>query len=99
MTSVDLTLSAQEDLKGIWVYTYKRWGEAQADTYFDRIVTSCQAIGEGIARSKSVDGLAPNIRVHRCEQHYIFFLAETRPIILAILHSRMNKLARLKHRF
>ena len=29
--------AAEEDLIGIWVYTYRRWGEAQADKYLYQI--------------------------------------------------------------
>ena len=27
---------AEKDLLGIWDYTFKKWGTAQADTYLDR---------------------------------------------------------------
>ena len=33
---------AEEDLIGIWNYTIKKWGDAQADTYLDQL-------NEGIA--------------------------------------------------
>jgi toxin ParE1/3/4 len=34
--------------------------------------------------------LPDGIRIHRCEHHYIVWLAEDRPIIIAILHERMD---------
>ena len=38
------------------------------------------------------------IYVHRCEQHYIFFLPNEGPIVLAILHARMDFMRRLQER-
>lgn len=99
MRGFDLTQAAEEDLTGIWLHTHATWGLDQADNYFDLIVACCEAIGRGTALSKIVDGLTSGIRVHRCEQHYIFFIDNTRPVVLAILHGRMDFLERLKERF
>ncbi len=35
------------------------------------------------------------IRIHRCEHHYIVWLDEDRPVIIAILHERMDFMRRL----
>lgn len=98
MRNFELTLAAEEDLTGIWLYTHDTWGFDQAEKYYDQIVSCCEAVGSGKARSKPVKGLTDNINVHRCEQHYIFFLPSERPIILAILHGRMDFVARLQER-
>lgn len=98
MRPVDLTTTAEEDLTRIWGHTYETWGFDQAEKYYDQIVACCEAIGRGEARSKIIDGLANVIRVHRCEQHYIFFLVQERPVVLAILHGRMDFVARLQER-
>ena len=98
MQNVELTAAAEEDVTGIWLYSYETWGFDQAERYFDQIVSCCEAVGGGKARSKPVEGLADNIHVHRCEQHYIFFLPNGRPIVLAILHGRMDFIERLQER-
>lgn len=98
MRYVDLTTAAEEDLTGIWLYTYETWGFEQAEKYYDQIVSCCEAVGSGKARSKPAPGLTDNIHVHRCAQHYIFFLPDERPIVLAILHGRMDFIARLQER-
>lgn len=98
MPSYDLTLAAEEDLRGIWLYTYETWGFDQAETYFDQIERCCEAVGERQARSKIIDELPNNVRIHRCEHHYLVWLDEDRPIIIAILHERMNFVLRLKDR-
>lgn len=98
MENIELTKSAEEDLTGIWLYTNETWGFDQAEKYFDLMVICCEAIGTGEAQSKLVEGLSSNIHVHRCEEHYIFFLPNERPIILAILHGRMDFLRQLSER-
>ena len=98
MQSYDLSLAAEADLHGIWRYTYETWGFDQAETYFDRIEACCEAVGDRNARSKTLEGLPDSVRIHRCEHHYIVWLNEPRPIIVAILHERMDVMQRLKDR-
>ena len=98
MQSYDLTLAAEEDLRGIWRYTYETWGFDQAETYFDRIEACCEAIGDRNTRSKTLKGLPDGVRIHCCEHHFIVWLDEARPVIIAILHERMDFMRRLKDR-
>ena len=98
MKSYDLTLAAEGDLRGIGRYTYETWGLDQAETYFDRIEACCEAVGDGRARSKSFDELPGDVRIHRCEHHYIVWLEGERPVIIAILHERMDCLRQLRGR-
>ena len=98
MTTFELTQAAEEDLIKIWLYSFENWGIEQADKYQTQIERCCDAVGKGTARSKPVDGLSVPIFVHRCEQHYIFFLSSERPIVLALLHGSMDFLERLKER-
>ena len=57
-----------------------------------------EAVGRKQAQSKTLDGLPDGIRIHRCEHHYIVWLDEDRPIIIAILHERIDFMRRLKDR-
>jgi len=99
MKTYDLTAAAEEDLREIWRYTYETWGVDQADRYFDRIGACFDAVGEGRARSRSFNELPNDVRILRCEHHYIVWLTGDRPIIIAILHERMDCMQRLKDRF
>ena len=96
MQSYDLTLAAEADLRDIWRYTYKMWGPEQADKYFDQIEACCEAVGDRRARSKALDGLQDGVHIHRCEHHFIVWLVGSRPVIVAILHERMDFMQRLK---
>lgn len=98
MPSYDLTLAAETDLRDIWRYTYKTWGFDQAEKYFDQIEACCETVGDGRARSKVLEGLQEGVHIHRCEHHFIVWLAGTRPVIIAILHERMDFVRRLKSR-
>jgi len=98
MPSYDLTLAAETDLRDIWRYTYKTWGFDQAEKYFDQIEACCEAVGDGRATSKVLEGLQEGVHIHRCEHHFIVWLAGTRPVIIAILHERMDFVRRLKGR-
>jgi toxin ParE1/3/4 len=94
----DLTLGAEEDLRAIWSYTYETWGADQADRYLDQIEACCDAMAAGRARSKTLDQLPEDVRIFRCEHHYVVWLVAPRPIILAVLHERMDFVRRLKDR-
>ena len=98
MSPYRLTRAAEDDLRDIWQYTHDTWALDQADRYFDRIEACCEAVGTGIARSKHFDELPDGVRIHRCEHHYIVWLADGPPIILAVLHERMDILRRLQDR-
>ena len=98
MAHYDLTHAAEEDLRGIWHYTHETWGAAQADTYLDRIKLCCEAIAAGRALSKSFQELPSDLHIHRCEHHYIAWIAGDRPVVIAVLHERMDFARRLKSR-
>lgn len=98
MPSYDITLAAETGLRDIWRYTYKTWGFDRAEKYFDQIEACCEAVGDGRARSRVFEGLQEGVHIHRCEHHFIVWLAGTRPVIIAILHERMDFVRRLKSR-
>ena len=98
MRAYDLTLAAEEDLRGIWLYSCRTWGAEQADRYLDLIETCCDAVGRGRARSMLVDGLPDGVHMHRCEHHRIVWLPAEQPIIIAFLHERMDPVRRLEGR-
>ncbi|MDA7705684.1 type II toxin-antitoxin system RelE/ParE family toxin [Rickettsiales bacterium] len=34
---IHISFKAKKDLENIWVYSFKEWGEKQADKYFDEL--------------------------------------------------------------
>lgn len=98
MPGYQITLAAEEDLRGIWRYTLDTWGPDQADKYLDQIEDCLDAIGVGRVRSRSFHRLPDGVCLHRCQRHYIFWIVIDRPIIIAVLHEKMDGVQRLADR-
>ena len=98
MRPYKITEDAEADLLKIWQYTAKTWGRAQADNYFHQIEDCFNKIAAGKARSRQPLAAHKKLKSVRYEHHYVFFLAESEPVIMAILHEKMNFIARLEKR-
>lgn len=100
-TPVDFTTEAIKDLYDIARYTAETWGHGQALSYAELLNEKFKNIAKRLIFSKLAFSKYPNVRVCRCEHHYIFFMhpqKSKKPVILAVLHERMNLLERLKER-
>jgi plasmid stabilization system protein ParE len=95
-----LTRSAAADLRGIVRYTLREWGETQCRAYLAEIEAAASALANGAGMFKRMDDLCPGLRVRQLGRHVLFCLPrpDQPALILAILHERMDMLARLKHR-
>ena len=100
MLSYELTPQSEEDLKGIARYTLKQWGKKQSMHYAGILEKSFREIASKAAYSRSFSERYPQVMVSHCEHHYIFYihLDKKPPIIIAVLHERMDMLVRLKNR-
>ncbi|MBW7899879.1 MAG: type II toxin-antitoxin system RelE/ParE family toxin [Rhodocyclaceae bacterium] len=91
---------ADTDLREILRYTQRKWGAAQARAYARQIDDAAAALATGHGVFKDWSALLPGLRVKQAGSHYI--AAVHRPgrpmLILAILHERMDLMARLKDR-
>jgi len=96
MTGYQITLAAEDDLRGIWRYNFDTWGPEQADTYQDQLKNCFDAIRNRRAPPRSLPQLPDEVCIHRCQSHYIFWLAIDRPIIIAVLHEKMDVVTRRK---
>ena len=95
-----LAPGAERDLAGIVSYSAENWGERQARAYTKKLHGGIQKIALGKHPYKDLGHLYPNLRVGRCEHHYIFCLPQQDApvLIIAILHERMDLIERLKRR-
>jgi toxin ParE1/3/4 len=96
-----LTPSAEDDLKDIARYTLRQWGKNQSLHYANLLETCFLELADGTHLSSPFSERYPQIRVTRSEEHhYIFYIHPEgkRPCIIAVLHERMDKVARLKNR-
>lgn len=95
----DLTPAAKADLADIARYTNNKWGKIKAMKYARRLDQCFLRIAKGKDSSKAPLPNHDAIRVCRCEHHFVFYLKTTeKPIILAVLHERMDLIERLKER-
>jgi len=100
MQSYKLTPEADSDLEGIFRYTINQWGEKQARVYSEKLSLCFIKIAKKEVASRAFSEKYPEALVTRCEHHFIFYIQpqENQPIIFAILHERMDILARLQDR-
>lgn len=94
------THQAEAELREIVRYTTRQWGAAQARAYARQIDDAAAALAAGQGVFKDWNELLPGLRVMAAGSHYVFCVH--RPgqaaLILAILHQRMDLMARLKKR-
>jgi len=95
-----LTRSAAADLHGIVRYTMETWGQEQCRAYVDQLEEAATELALGRSPFRSRDDLLPGLRVRRAGQHFLFCLPrkDQPALILAMLHERMDIIARLQER-
>jgi toxin ParE1/3/4 len=91
---------ALADLRGIVAYTRREWGFAQVHKYRDRLERCAEALVTRDSHNTDLSHLRPGLRMMRCQHHYIVAqIREGQPAeIVAILHERMDWVARLGER-
>jgi plasmid stabilization system protein ParE len=91
---------AEADLRQIVRHTRKQWGKAQARAYAAKLKQGMARLAARQGSFKNMDEVHPALRMARCEHHYIFcLLRDDAPVpIIAILHERMDLMARLADR-
>lgn len=97
MRNYRLTPSAEDDIRQIIRYTVDRWGIEQAIKYEGLLESCFSKIGKEEVFSRRFTK-HPNLYVVPCQHHFVFFLKKKPVEIIAVLHERMDFIARLKHR-
>lgn len=92
MAEYRLTNKAVEDLNGIWNYTAEEWSEEQADSYYEMLLNSCQALANNPELGKNYDGVTTDLFGLKANRHIIFYrkLVDKTVEIIRILHGRMD---------
>jgi toxin ParE1/3/4 len=82
---------AKQDLKNIWLYSFKNWGEQQADSYFDELNTAIVLIAENPEIGFVCDYIREGYRLYHINRHCIFYrVTPTKIHIVRALHDSMN---------
>ena len=101
MPAYELTPEAEADLEGIAEYTLREWGAEQQAHYAALLEAGFTRIADGAAIPRRFSEHYSHVFVTRCEHHYVFYIrpeGTPAPRILAVLHERMNLIARLRDR-
>lgn len=95
-----LTAAAEADLRALIRYTRAKWGEEQARIYVAALQRGMARLSAGEGHSKDMSALYPQLRMARCEHHFVFCLPrDAAPaLVVAILHEQMDLLVRLAGR-
>ena len=94
---------ANERQEEIWYYTFRAWGEAQADRYIRGLHERLASLAAGAATDgvhQVPEGILPGVKFFRYQHHYVFFREccdrpDVNLQVLSILHERMDIPSRL----
>lgn len=82
---------AEQDLIDIWVYTFNKWGEAQANEYLDELDETIRLIAEQPLLCRERHEFDPPVRIHHHAHHLIVYLVLEKGIrIVRVLHESME---------
>ncbi len=100
MASYKITNKAVEDLTEIWNYTFYKWSENQADTYYHLLLENCRQLSFNPDLGKYYSEVTPNLLGYKAGRHIIFYrrIEENEIEIIRILHGRMDLKNRTKEK-
>jgi toxin ParE1/3/4 len=100
MPPYDLTPAAEADLREIARYTLRQWGAGQQQRYARQLEACFRRIAAGRTRARAFSEQYPQVRVARCQHHYVFYVHPEgqKPLMLAVLHEQMDLVAKLGER-
>ena len=82
---------AETDLIEIWLYSYEKWGEAQAERYFDELERAIQQLGRNPELGQRCDHIREGFRLLRVNRHVVYYVVAPRFVrIVRVLHERME---------
>src|SRR5688500_5260666 len=96
MSGYFLSQRAVEDLETIYRYTYRRFGETQADSYLLGLEETLRELAQTPSLAVSVDDVRPGYRKALYQKHAVYFRVEENGIFVArVLHQQMYALLHL----
>jgi toxin ParE1/3/4 len=96
MRKIHTQALARQDLKNIWLYSFKKWGAEQADCYFDELDVTFALIAENPELGFDCDYIREGYRQFHINRHLVFYRVTVSKIhIVRVLHDSMNYTAHL----
>ena len=82
---------AEQDLIEIWLYTCSRWGEAQAELYFDHLDEGIRRIRRDPELGRRCDWIREGYRSIQVNRHVVYYTVTPSVVnIVRVLHERMD---------
>lgn len=82
---------AESDLVEIWLYSYRQWGDARADRYFDEIDTAINRLSENPEPGKRCDHVRKGYWAFPISQHVVYYTATASAChVIRVLHGQMD---------
>lgn len=82
MLDICKSAEAENDLIGIWLYSFEQWGPAQADHYLDAIGTALLLLAENPLMGSACDTIRPGYRHFLVREHDLYYRIEGNELYL-----------------
>jgi len=91
MLEIITSKKAEQDLIGIWSYTFNKWDEAQADHYLDRLNEGFDLIAANPKITYLRQEFENPVYIYPYEHQLIVYIVNDKAInIIRVLHKTMN---------
>lgn len=91
MAELRLTPAALRDMEGIWRYTARQWGVAQAERYIDRLNGCFETLALAPFSAQACDHIRPGYRRQPVESHVVYYRTGPDMVtVVRVLHERMD---------
>jgi toxin ParE1/3/4 len=88
---LDVSESAQADLRAIRRYSMRAWGPERTSQYMSDLRDTMKGLLRGTVTSRNRDDLRPGLLMATSGRHVIFFEADqSRVLVVRVLHDRMD---------
>ena len=82
---------AKQDVRKIYKFTKKNFGQTQADKYYNQLFDTFEKLDKGHINGKDYDIAHPKAKGYRIESHVVFFLRSGKNTeIIRVLHKSMD---------
>lgn len=100
MADYEISPLVEPEIDAILDYTIEKFGRSQMIKYWDQLKTCLDQLDRKHPICQEIKVGSKSLRYIHCQKHYLFALERAnRPLlIIAILHERMDLVARLKSR-
>jgi len=91
MHKIHIRPLARKDIKKIWHYTYKNWGEQRADVYTVELGQAINSLIDNPEIGLGIDHIRDGYRLSHVEHHYIIYrLTPTVVEVVRVLGESMD---------